>query len=158
MDTLCELIERGAKFNLDEIDGKAALFHAAEMDMQEVVKPLYDAGLDLNVTDNEGKTVVFYCNKDFLDAMIAVVEVLVNARDAYGRTPLFYALQDDDTTKARHLIEKGGNLQLKDNCNVSIFSFFIEYCIFKNIEALQLFTSELFQKEHQLKALTLATL
>jgi ankyrin repeat protein/serine/threonine protein kinase len=158
LHSLCELIECDAKFNLDEIDGKAALFHAAKMGMQHVVKPLYNAGLDLNVTDNEGKTVVFYCNKDFLDAMIAVGEVLVNARDAYGRTPLFYALQDDDTTKARHLIEKGGNLQLTDNCHLSIFSFFIEYCIFKNIEALQLFTSELFQKEHQLKALTLATL
>ena len=158
MDPLCELIERGAKFNLDEIDGKAALFHAAKMDMQEVVKPLYDAGLDLNVTDNDGKTVVFYCHNDFLDALIAVDEVLVNARDAYGRTPLFYAVRDDNTTKARHLIEKGGNLQLKDNCHLSIFSFFIEYCISKNIEALQLFTSELFQEEHQLKALTLAIL
>jgi serine/threonine protein kinase/ankyrin repeat protein len=156
--TLCDLIKCGAKFNLDEIDGKAALFHAVKMDMQEVVKPLYDAGLDLNVTDNEGKTVVFYCNKDFLDAMIAVDDVLVNARDVYGRTPLFYAVRDDNTTKARHLIEKGGNLQLKDNCNLSIFSIFIDYCISKKIEALQLFTSELFQEKHDLKALTLAIL
>ena len=156
MFPLCELIECGAKFNLDKIDGKAALFHAAKMDMQEVLKPLYDAGLDLNVTDNTGKTVVFYCNEDFLDALIAVDEVLVNARDAYGRTPLFYAVRDDNTTRARHLIEKGGNLQLKDNCHLSTFSFFIEYCISKNIEALQLFTSELFEEERQLEALTLA--
>jgi ankyrin repeat protein len=158
MFCLCELIECGAKFNLDKIDGKDALFHATKMDMQEVVQPLYDAGLDLNVTDNDGKTVVFYCNKDFLDALIAVDEVLVNARDAYGRTPLFYAVRDDNTTKARHLIEKGGNLQLKDNCHLSIFSFFIEYCISKKIEAMQLFTSELFHEERQLEALTLAIL
>jgi hypothetical protein len=75
-----------------------------------------------------------------------------------ARTPLFYAFQRYDTTRALHLIEKGGNLQLKDNCNVSIFSFFIENCISGNIETLQSFTSELFQKEHQLKALTLAIL
>ena len=75
-----------------------------------------------------------------------------------ARTPLFYAFQRYDTTRALHLIEKGGNLQLKDNCNVSIFSFFIENCISGNIETLQSFTSKLFQEEHQLKVLTLAIL
>ena len=158
IDALCELIRCRAKFNLDEIDGKPALFHAAEMHIENVLEPLYNAGLDLNVTDNEGKTVVFYCDEEFLDDMMAVDEVLINARDAYGRTPLFYAIQDDDATKALHLIKNGGNLQLKDNCHLSIFSFFIEYCISENIEALQLFTSELFHEEHQLKALTLAIL
>ncbi|CAB4002407.1 Ankyrin repeat domain-containing 50 [Paramuricea clavata] len=156
VDALCELIRCRAKFNLDEIDGKAALFHAAEMHIENVVQPLYNAGLDLNVTDNEGKTVIFYCDKEFLDDMIAVDEVQINARDAYGRTPLFYAIQDDDATKALHLIKNGGNLQLKDNCHLSIFSFFIEYCISENIEALQLFTSKLFNEERQLEALTLA--
>ena len=157
-DVLCELIQYGAKFNLDEIDGKAVLFHAAKGNIEWVVKPLYNAGLDLNVTDDESKTVVFYCNKDFLDASIAADKVLINARDVYGRTPLFYALQRYDTTIARHLIEKGGNLQLKDNCHQSIFSFFIEYCISMKIEALQLFTSELFHEERQLEALTLSIL
>jgi ankyrin repeat protein len=146
------------KFNLDEIDGKAVLFHAAKIHIGKVAKPLHDAGLDFNVTDNKGKTVVFYCDKDFLGAMDEVHQVLVNARDVYGRTPLFYALEDDDTTKAQHLIKKGGNLQLEDNCHLSIFSFFIEYCISKKIEALQLFTSELFHEEHQLQALILAIL
>jgi ankyrin repeat protein len=158
LDVLCELIQRGAKFNLEDIDGKAALFHAAKANIEGVVKPLYDAGLDLNVTDNEDKTVVFYCNKHFLGTMDKVHEVLVNARDAYGRTPLFYAVRDDDTTKARRLIEKGGNLQLKDNCNVSIFSFFIENCISKSIEALQSLPSKLFKKEHEIKALIIAIL
>ena len=67
-----------------------------------------------------------------------------------ARTPLFYAFQRYDTTRALHFIEKGGNLQLKDNCNVSIFSFFIENCIFGNVETLQSFPSELFQEEHHL--------
>jgi hypothetical protein len=31
MAVLCELIGYGAKFNLDEIDGKAALFHGAKI-------------------------------------------------------------------------------------------------------------------------------
>jgi serine/threonine protein kinase/ankyrin repeat protein len=157
--SLCMLIACGAKFNLDEIDGKFSLFHTAlRMNLTRVVKPLYDAGLDLNITDDKGKTIVFYCHEVFLAALIAEGEVLINPRDAYGRTPLFYALQDDYETKALDLIENGGNLQLKDNCHLSIFSFFVEYCIREKIDALQLYTSELFYEEHQLKALSLAIL
>ena len=84
MVALCDLIVGGAEFDLNRIDGKAALFNVAKEDMKEVVKPLCDAGLGLNITDNEGKTVVFYCDKELLDALMAVDEVLINARDEYG--------------------------------------------------------------------------
>ena len=150
MDVLCELIGLGAEFKLDDIDGEAVLFYSVKNKHKQVVKPLYDAGLDLNITDESGRTVVFYGDKDFLGALMEVVEVVIDARDDSGRTPLFYALQDD-TTKARYLIENGANLRLKDNCNVSIFTFFIETCISKNLEAIVLF--QLFQEEPQRKAL-----
>ena len=154
MDVLCELIGWGAEFKLDDINGKAVLFYSVKNEHEQVVKPLYDAGLDLNITDEQGKTVVFYGDKDFLDALIKVVDVVIDARDHHGRTPLFYALQDDATTKAQYLIDNGANFQLKDNCNVSIFIFFIETCISKNLEAMDLYTSQLFQEEPQRKALT----
>ena len=153
MDVLCALICWGGKFKLDDIDGKAVLFYAAKNNLRVVVKPLYDAGLNLNITDEQGKTVVFYGKKDFLDALMKMVDVVIDARDHHGRTPLFYALGDGDTTKARYLIENGANLQLKDNCDVSIFTFFIETCISKNLEAIVLFTSQLLQGEPQRKAL-----
>ena len=38
MHALCELIGDSATFNLDEIDGKAALFHAAEYDCPDVIR------------------------------------------------------------------------------------------------------------------------
>ena len=47
------------EFNLDEIDGKAALFHAAREDLPDVVKRLNSKGLDLDTTDNDGKNAVF---------------------------------------------------------------------------------------------------
>ena len=59
IDVLCQLIDCGAKFNLDEIDGKATLFHAAKKDYADVVFELESQGLDLKVTDDEGKTSVF---------------------------------------------------------------------------------------------------
>ena len=110
MDALCALIDCGAEFKLGEIDGKAVLFHAAKNQHKCSMKALYDAGLDLNITDEQGKTVVFYANKDLLDTLMQVTDVFLDDRDNYGRTPLFHALQENDTTKARYLIKKGANL------------------------------------------------
>ena len=158
MDVLCELIACGAEFKLDEIDGKALLFYAANKNYKHVLMPLHNAGFDLNITDEQGRTVVFYGNECFLDALKEVVEIFIDARDHCGRTPLFYALQYNDTRKAQYLIEKGANIGLKDNCNVSIFTLFIETCISKNVEKMDLFCSELFEEDQQRKALTYATL
>ena len=50
-------------FELEEIDGKAALFFAAKNDFSGVVNRLESNGLYLNITDDEGKTAVFYANQ-----------------------------------------------------------------------------------------------
>ena len=154
MDALSELIDCGAEFKLDEIDGKAVLFHAAKNQYKHVMKALYDEGLDLNITDEQGKTVVFYGNNDFLDTVMQVTDVFLDDRDNYGRTPLFHALQENDTTKARYLIKEGANLQLKDNCNEDIFTFFVEICISGKVEQTELFTSYLFKEKQHRKALS----
>ena len=154
MDALCALIDCGAEFKLGEINGKAVLFHAAKNQQKCSMKALYDAGLDLNITDEQGKTVVFYANKDLLDTLMQVTDVFLDDRDNYGRTPLFHALQENDTTKARYLIKKGANLQLKDNCNGDIFTFFVEICISGKVEQTELFTSHLFKQKKQRKALS----
>ena len=125
MDVLCKLIGCGTEFKLDEINGYDVLFYAAENGYEEVVKPLKRSGLDLNKTDKHGKTAAFYGDEDFLNALMEADDISIDARDTYGRTPLFYAVQHD-TTKAECLIEKGANLQSKDNCNVSIFTLFVE--------------------------------
>ena len=154
MDALCALIDCGAEFKLGEIDGKAVLFHAAKNQHQCSMKALYDAGLDLNITDEQGKTVVFYGNKDLLDTLMQGTDVFLDDRDNYGRTPLFHALQENDTAKARYLIEEGANLQLKDNCNEDIFTFFVEICISGKVEETELFTSHFFKEKQQRKALS----
>ena len=139
--TLCKLIECYAKFELDEIDAKSVLFHAAKEDRKDLVKPLHYAGLDLNITDDYGKTVAFYGSVAFLDTLMELVEVVIDARDNYGRTPLFYALGNGNTRKAGYLVEKGGNLQVKDYCNTSIFTFVVEKFISRHVAEKELFTS-----------------
>jgi ankyrin repeat protein len=62
MAEVCRLILNRDKFNSNEIDGKAALLYAAENDNSRVIRQLYFEGLDLNLTDDECKTAVFYAN------------------------------------------------------------------------------------------------
>ena len=156
MDALLELIVCGAEFKLNKIDGKAILFFAAKKNYSDVVLKLHETGLDVDITDEQGKTIVFYGNKDFLDALMEVVaDICLDARDHYGRTPLFYAVQDDaPDLKARYLIEKGANCHLKDNCNVSIFTMLAESLFSKDVETVDFSTFQLFP-DHQ-KALTCA--
>ena len=141
MDALCALIECYAKFNLDEIDATSVLFFAAKHEYEHLLKPLHDAGLDLNITDDYGKTVAFYGGEDFLDTLMNVVEVVIDARDHYGRTPLFYAYENGDARKARYLTKKGANLKVKDYCNTSIFTSVVEKFISRHVAEKELFTS-----------------
>ena len=153
---LCELIAGGAKFKLDEINAKDLLFFASKNGKSNIIEPLYNAGIDLQQTDDEGKTVVFHCDKQFLEALAALDDnVLINARDVFGRTPLFYAARDGELSKAQYLIEKGGNIQLKDNCNVNIFSFCIQWYITKH-SVLSLPSLPLFDEPHRAKELVIA--
>ena len=140
-DALCALIGCGAEFNLDQIDAKSVLFFAAKHEYGHLLKPLHDAGLDLNITDDYGKTVAFYGGEVFLDTLMNVVEVVIDARDHYGRTPLFYAYENGDARKARYLIKKGANLKVKDYCNTSIFTFVVEKFISRHVAEKELFTA-----------------
>ena len=79
MHALCELIGDSATFNLDEINGKAALFHAAEHDCPNVIREVSFKGFDLDLTDNEGKTAVFYANQD--RNMVALCNLIVGGAE-----------------------------------------------------------------------------
>ena len=76
MDALCALIECGAEFNLDEIDAKSVLFHAAECNYPKTVDKLYyRKKFNLDITDDEGKTAVFYANRNnSIFALSALIE------------------------------------------------------------------------------------
>ena len=53
--TLCELIRACAMFELEEIDGKAALFFAAKNDLSGVVNRLESKNLDIDITITKAK-------------------------------------------------------------------------------------------------------
>ena len=156
MEVLCKLIGHGCEFDCEEIDVDSVFFYGAKNDHPEVLEPLSRKGFDFSIADNEGKTVVFYGNRHFMEEFRMFENILVNERDMTGRTALFYAVRDLPLEKARYLIEVGGNWEIKDNCNVSIFFSLVERFISYGWNTLQSSSQELFQQQQQSNALTSA--
>ena len=158
MNVLCVLIALGATFDAKRIDVKSALFFAAKTNHHEILDPLFRAGVDLNMEDKDGKTIVFRANNNFLKELKRFDQVIiVNKRDKKGRTALFYALRDSLLDTVSCLMKLGVNWELKDNCNVNIFFFFVEECILRdNVGLMNLVGDNIFQQKRQLKALTSA--
>ena len=74
MVEVCRLILNRDKFNSNEIDRKAALLYTAEYDYPRVIRELSFKVLDLDLTDNEGKTAVSYANQNrSMDALCELI-------------------------------------------------------------------------------------
>ncbi|KAK3720200.1 hypothetical protein QZH41_015776 [Actinostola sp. cb2023] len=123
------LINGGADVNMSDKEGQNALMIAAYNGFHDVTLGLIAAGSHVNMTNFIGNTALKYGikNEDVVSALISRGNALVNVRDSYGRTPLFYAILEN-TSVARDLVDNGGNLHQTDNFNVNIVSFFLYNC------------------------------
>ena len=130
-DALCELIQCDANFNLNDIDddcAKDVLFKAAEMDRSYAIFRLHWQGLDLNRTDDEGKTAVFYANKNkSTDALCELIDdyakfKLDDIDDDCAKDVLFKAAENDMDTAIMQLHWKGFDLNATDDeGNTAVF-------------------------------------
>ena len=102
---LCDLIQAGARFELEEIDGKAALFFAAKNDYGMVVHKLHSKGLDVNIIDDEGKNAVFYANQAGARFVLKEID---------GKAALFFAAKKGYSRVVDKLVSKGLDANITD--------------------------------------------
>lgn len=118
------LLQKGAGIDDRDSHGASALNYAVRFNSGSSVKALIERGADVNVKDNEQKT-IFHCMaerwnnissktliwKDTIDILIKK-GVDINARDVNGATPLDYAIWNRDSELIGLFRGKGGKPSL----------------------------------------------
>jgi len=143
-DAIKLLISRGANVNVKDDDGYTPLVYAIWENDKDMVELLISKGADVNAEDNNGYTPYYWAafdpSKDIVELLTAkgatpvsnihlasyagdlekVKSFIeegtdVNAKDKFGRTPLFEAVPAETNNVAEFLIAKGADVNARDN-------------------------------------------
>lgn len=111
-------LDRGFDINQQDLQGRSALHMAAFRGNAAMIKLLADRGADLQARDIDSMSVL--CGAAYSGRSDAVAHLLdlgadVNeAPTSYGHTPLFAAIYRNRVDVARLLMEKGANLEYRN--------------------------------------------
>jgi ankyrin repeat protein len=109
---------KGADINEINSLGKNALFHAVNYNSINMVKFLIERGINVNLKDKEGKTVLMSCYNPKILEILIDSGVSINEVDNKGRNALFYK-NNPETIK--HLIDNSIDVNLQDkNCETTL--------------------------------------
>jgi hypothetical protein len=128
------LIEAKANLDTQDGNGKTALMRTLKnpSDAGKALKGLLEAGADVSVKDNRGYTAlalaVEYDNKGAID-------LLINAPDKEGNTPLMLAVQNKNTDLVSALLDLGADVSIQDKKGLTALRQGIRL---KNSEAIDL--------------------
>jgi ankyrin repeat protein len=102
--------------------GNSALMYAAALGSLESMRLLLDAGADANAANDFAATALMWCAGDAAKVRLLLSNgAKVDARSKLGRTPLLIAAAYDGATEAaRLLIEKGADVNARDEGGMSV--------------------------------------
>ncbi|KAF5306570.1 hypothetical protein FQR65_LT07297 [Abscondita terminalis] len=129
-----------ANIDLQNNHGETALHVSVANNHLDVARFLVDEGADVNATDENVVTPYYLACKlgavDFVEKLLPLVED-VNLQNILGGTALHVCLENEDIEIARFLIEKGADLNLSDDSNMTPFLYLCKYGEIELIENMQ---------------------
>ena len=102
-------------------NGKTLLHRASEKGYSFVVEELIQyTAVEINkIREKTGKTALHYASenghREVVETLLTVPDIKVNIQDNKGKTPLHYAYHKRDADVIKYLLEKGGDLTIRDN-------------------------------------------
>lgn len=119
--------------------GQTPIFIAAENNKYVIVKQLLEAGADINLYDNNSRTIlhlsVLYNN---LASIKLLVEhnVEIDATDSNGNTPLMLAVKNRKAESAYYLLECGADTNILNDEGKSVYDYAVKNKMAELIELL----------------------
>lgn len=118
-EVISEILQYQPNLNARDMEGKTALFAAAESGSEgtddarvECVRLLVQAGADVNARDNEGNTALHETFLTDVEEELLKLGANVNARNNDGETPIFTTVDDDAIPL---FIKYGADLSIRNN-------------------------------------------
>lgn len=150
IEILKMLLDRGAKLDVRDSKGDAALIYAVKSRSALAVEMVLEkcTKTDLDVQDNDGKTALMHaiCNKQWTNAgKLLEKGASPNVQDNAGKTALMYAVEFDDISRAWDyygkekidiLLDKGADVNIRDNAGKTVLTMTAErskYNIFREL-------------------------
>ncbi|KAK4892289.1 hypothetical protein LTR49_028601, partial [Elasticomyces elasticus] len=111
------LLDRGAKIEAADNDGKTSLISAAQHGDKPVMQLLLNRGADIETADISGKTALGWaatCGRDSTMQFLLDRGAEIEAADNDGKTPLIWAAQHGYKPAVKLLLDRGASIDAAD--------------------------------------------
>ncbi|MCR4623430.1 MAG: ankyrin repeat domain-containing protein [Alphaproteobacteria bacterium] len=118
-DMVERLINMEADSNIADDKGNTPLMIAVNRGYNNVVKLLVESGADVTKLDANGNTILInaikYKNNEIINFLLDQPSIKLNVKGQYGKTALYWAVDNNNLKITDKLIERGANYKIIDD-------------------------------------------
>lgn len=122
-DAVQMLVQNGAQINTTNKFGETALLFAVANNHQKSVKLLIKKGADVNLTDVEDRSPLYFSNTKEMTKILIKRNAMdlknIDKKYIDDKTQLFIAAENNEFQKAKLLIQSGANINISNNRGVT---------------------------------------